>query len=356
MSKILMSINKTNQFIAKFFLFVLVFMFFSVLLTICKRGYNQTQSIITSLNNTFTILGRFKLIRDFARFDPLIKYKISGSIISNTVKLGKNDFLFYLNPQDGDIVNDYLGKNLPSELELIKLKNEYEVIDKYFSSTGAKVFFIFPPNKGEVYKEYMPEPYNNVTKTKSRQIVDFLVNNAKINIINPYEELCNYSKKYEVYYKKDTHWNTSGSYIACSQFLKSALNINTPTLDELSLRVATNLDDDIINMLNLKGYIEPSIDYRFENVNTNLMTNEHTDIAFKNERAAINKKVLLIGDSYRVSFAQHLNSAFSRLRVCRRDSVKQDVLIGFKPDIVIILSVSRYIIGANELIINALKL
>jgi len=351
-----MSINKINQLIAKLFLFLLVFMFFSSIVTMCKRPYNQAQTIMSSLNNTFTILGKFKLIRDFARFDPLIKYKISGSIISNTVKLGKNDFLFYLNPQDGDIVNDYLGQNLPPETELIKLKNEYERLEEYFSSCGAKVFFIFPPNKGEVYKEYMPEPYNNVTKTKSRQIVDFLVNNAKINIINPYEELCNYSNKYEVYYKKDTHWNTAGSYIAYSQFLKSALNIRTPTLDELPLKVATNFDDDIINMLNLKGYIEPSIDYRLENVKADLMTNEQTDIAFENERAAINKKVLLIGDSYRVSFAQHLNSAFSRLRVCRRDSVKQDVLTSFKPDIVIILSVSRYITGATELIKNALKL
>lgn len=350
-----MSINKINQLIAKFFLFVLVFMSFSTMLIIAYRAHKKTQSITASLNNTFSVLSKFKLIRNFARFDSLIKYKITGKIISNTVKAGKNDFLFYLNPLDGDLVNDYLGQNLPPETELIKLKNEYERLEEYFSSCGAKVFFIFPPNKGEVYKEYMPEPYNNVTKTKSRQIVDFLVNNAKINIINPYEELCNYSNKYEVYYKKDTHWNTAGSYIAYSQFLKSALNIRTPTLDELPLKVATNFDDDIINMLNLKGYIEPSIDYRLENVKADLMTNEQ-DIAFENERAAINKKVLLIGDSYRVSFAQHLNSAFSRLRVCRRDSVKQDVLTSFKPDIVIILSVSRFITGATELIKNALKL
>lgn len=351
-----MSINKISQIITKFFLFVLVFMFLSSILTISKRAYNQTQTIMTSLNNIFSVLNRFKLIRDFAQFDPLIKYKITGRIISNNVKAGKNDFLFYLNPQDGDLVNDYLGKNLPSETELVKLKNEYEFLEKYFSSLGAKVFFVFAPNKGEVYKNFMPSPYNSISETKSRHIVNFLVNNAKINIINPYDELCFYSKKYEVYYKKDTHWNMAGSYITYSKLLKNALKINLPTLDEVSLKTKIKTDDDIIKMLNLKGYIEPSIDYIFNNVNYQLMTSEQKDISFVNEKSPINKKVLLIGDSYRVAFAGHLNSSFSNLRVCDRHKITQDAVTSFKPDIVIVLSVSRYITEAAKNVATALKL
>lgn len=131
--------------------------------------------------------------------------------MTNKTLIGKNNILFLIN-------------DLNEELEVL-CNNKLKVHDITLSRYSFDNFFLFVyPNKSLIYKEYLPDEYNN---TKNyRPALDIYKNKLLNNIYDLYEILKNED---DIYYKTDTHINVKGNYIVYKfviEIINSRLNTN----------------------------------------------------------------------------------------------------------------------------------
>jgi hypothetical protein len=147
--------------------------------------------------------------------------KVSGTSIQGNVVLGKNDWLFYASPGDGNNLGDFQKTNLFSRNEIRRFMSNIEDRAKWCNDNNIKFIFLIAPNKHSIYPEYYPmERPAGITRTE--QIMNALPDNLKDVVIYPRDYFL--SKKatsdLELYYKTDTHWNMLGAYYASELILQ----------------------------------------------------------------------------------------------------------------------------------------
>jgi hypothetical protein len=135
--------------------------------------------------------------------------KINGHVI-----IGKDDWLFYSDPNDGDNISDFFKINLFTETELRiaidSIKKRYE----WCKSNDIEFVFLIAPNKHNVYPEYYPfERPEGITRTE--QIITALPEHLNDVIIYPLDYMLqNKTSELPLYFETDTHWNIAGAYCA----------------------------------------------------------------------------------------------------------------------------------------------
>lgn len=114
-----------------------------------------------------------QLIPHERRMNTLIYYA-TGIFNSNHVIWGKDDWLFYSSTNSGDPIADYEGTNRFSieEMEKIKINmlNQQEIL----RNMGIEFCLLIPPNKENVYSQYMPDKYIHTDKTRTDILLEYL--------------------------------------------------------------------------------------------------------------------------------------------------------------------------------------
>ena len=246
-------------------------------------------------------------------YDDSIEYPIKY-LNDSKVIMGQSDWLYL-----GELnIPYYTGeKTFTSEAEIKNYIRPYLKLKDKCEKLGKNLVIFVCPEKEEIYPEYMPTMEIKDSVERPIKLRDYIKNNTDLKYIYPKEELLKYKKDYLLYKKYDTHWNPVGAYIA-TNILKEALGIETIPLRDLKLEKVKVLDADLVYYANTN--LE-NLPYTFTYKFTNYKPNNHAEKIFVNDailndsytthcKEGANRKVFLIGDSFREATEEFLNKDF----------------------------------------------
>lgn len=254
--------------------------------------------------------------------------------------LGKDEWLFYSSTSDGNTLDDYMGNNSFSEQEMEAAKNNMLSIQESLRQKNIEFCLLVPPNKEEVYSQYMPIPSLKAPHSRTDKLLEHLSANG-VNSVNPKDELLNFNPNYRTYYKHDTHWNELGAYIGTRSVMES-FGLDLPELSDDRIIQGKYAPSDLAKMAGLKYIFEPDYGYSVVDAETDNTSVGEEIVHFHNENAMFDKTVFLVGDSFRVAMAPTLRTAFQDVYVVHRSAYSADDMIAAHPDYVILEFVERY--------------
>jgi hypothetical protein len=244
--------------------------------------------------------------------------------IKNDVLIGEEGWLFYTLD---DSLLDYAGANLPTQQELDSYLQKAVKINNYFKSIGKEFVIFIPPNKEQVYSEYMPNGIMVENETKRVQMItDYISQNSDVKIIYCLDELKNEKADKQLYFKNDTHWNSVGGAYGTKAVLKElGIEVGNMTFTE----IPTNFKD-LANMALIDVVAEN--DYAVQLSLPNGMIYD--------------KKVTLVADSFGAFMTTPLQQVFAQLSVEGYSTLYENIFFAIdminNSDIFILESVERY--------------
>lgn len=291
----------------------------------------------------------------FSRCDSIITYYVMNEISSKQVVEGRNGWLFYKSTTDGNLIADFEGTNLYSQNELNNICRVTYEVQEDLENRGIKFAILIPPNKENVYYQYMPETYQHASSSATDIMIEHLQSNG-VNIINPKDDLLSFSDddNYQVYYNYDTHWNQMGAYIGVKKVLET-WGIIVPRLSDCAFTTTPLKDnyhycgmDDLAGMIGLNDVFDDDKEYvvtktaimdweKFEKEQSNKQISH-----FENEEAPTKGTLLLVGDSFRSSMIPLLRQEYADVYVLHRNYYEPSMLDEIEPDFVIVEYVERH--------------
>ncbi|GFZ33945.1 hypothetical protein CSC2_44710 [Clostridium zeae] len=284
----------------------------------------------------------------FVKLNNLINIKFFHTISSERVLLGDNNWLFYKDEDDGDPISDYQRNNLFSDQQLSSLKDRLEKVEAYLKNKNIKFVLFLAPDKEIMYSEHMPSNIKvegNITIAD--QTAKYISENTDIPVIYPKSELLEAKKKYQIYYKYDTHWNQIGGFIG-SQELADKLTGNRLYLKDVKILDESKCSGDLANMLNLTSYFNDdkmfSISGFHDDIKVNLVKKTADESYIKYESNALDKrKILVIRDSFSEAMFDYIPKNFASTVFIHGESFKPSDIEKERPDIIVYEGVERYI-------------
>lgn len=251
-------------------------------------------------------------------------------IESETVLLGKENWLFYKANNDGDPMSDYQGINHYSEEDMAiiaqKLLSDRDILSSY----GIEFYMLSIPNKSNVYSEYMPDTIvRQDTTTKTDLFVDYLKKNTNLNVVYAKEALIKTKDAYQTYYKSDSHFNTIGNFVTV-QLLKDAIDGNYDSLKNIKFNVITDsYSGDLAALCDMQDTFNDDIAYDVDR--------STIDYSKKSD-----KRVLVIGDSFSEHMDPLMREYFADVYTVNIWSFSMDLVYDFQPDIIVWEHAERY--------------
>ena len=281
-------------------------------INLCKHPYGTTIDLVST---NWTMFKQYY----FIKVDELVTYLVTGEISTDDVVIGTDRWLFYLSKTDGSPVADYEGTDYFSQKELDEALSAAEAVQSDMEARGIQLAIIIPPNKENVYAEYVPDTYTHNEPSRADCLVDYLKNNG-INILTSKEELQLNHRDYQLYYSYDTHWNQLGAYIGVKNVLQSwgmempALRERAITSEKLNYHYGGT--DDIANMIGARFLFSDELEYTVDGtavMDWNQLEYEQNNSVisqYHNDNAENEAKVLIAGDSFRTSMVPALREHF----------------------------------------------
>lgn len=246
-------------------------------------------------------------------YDDTLEFPLKYLNDSKVIQ-GQSDWLYL-----GELnIPYYTGeKTFKSEKEIKEYIKPYIKLKNICDKVNKNLVIMICPEKEEIYPEYMPTLEIKDEVERPIKLRDYIAKNTNIKYIYPKEELLKYKKNYLLYRKYDTHWNSVGAYIA-SNLVKEALGIGTIPLRKMKLEKIDVVDADLIYYANANIENLPhTFTYKF----LNYKTNNHPDKIFVNDpvtqdsytvhcKEGVDRKVFLIGDSFREATEEFFNKDF----------------------------------------------
>ncbi|GMO11288.1 MAG: hypothetical protein Ta2A_19490 [Treponemataceae bacterium] len=282
----------------------------------------------------------------------------AGKLRQGDVILGKNKWLYYVSPWDGDNLSDYLKTNLFSQDEISSFIEQIEKRALWCKENGIHFLFVIAPNKHSVYPEYYPfDRPDGITRTE--QIINALPDSLKDTVIFPRDYIISQKAKYPYpfYYEDDTHWNAKGAYFAYEIILpklKTAFsNSVLPAIDYDETVSFAPAHGDLIGMLGVKTsgqrtFIaltpKEGLKYRY------IKKDGRNGVITENENQAL-PKALVFRDSFFSALEPFTSNIFSHTEYiwgpvpAYFNDTDKDFILEYKPDIIIWEMVERCIDG-----------
>lgn len=290
---------------------------------------------------------------ELSRIDSVLTYLTTGEIASSQVICGMNGWMFYKSPNDGNSMADFEGTNRYPEEELNDMLRTTLATQRKAEENGIQVAILVPPNKENVYSEYMPKQYNHALVSSTDILIDRF-RDAGVRICSPKAELIDFRNDSQVYYFCDSHWNQLGGYIGVRTALKE-WGIEIPALSERSI-VSCPLKncyhdaavDDLARMTGLLSFFDNEKEYIVEGTQLpdwqeyEAEQNLGNLSVYLNREAMTDNTVMLIGDSFRTAMIPALCEAFSKVCVIHRSAFKSEMLNDVQPDYLLMEYVERY--------------
>ena len=152
-------------------------------------------------------------LREWAvRIHGRLNHTWLGTSPTGKVLLGKDDWMFLGGRSYADGYR-FLYPFAAAELHQWRdrLLDRYEVC----RSIDARYYFTVSPDKATIYPEFWPDSYAKLNPGSClSQLADFLVDDARISLIDVRQALRDGKAGDRLYHKTDSHWNQLGAFIA----------------------------------------------------------------------------------------------------------------------------------------------
>jgi alginate O-acetyltransferase complex protein AlgJ len=183
-----------------------------------------------------------------------------------SVILAKDQWLFYAG---ANILDNYRGLKYYSPLELRAWKDSYVKKRDWLEKRGIVYLVVIVPEKSTIYPEHLPSDFTKVNLSTTDQLVHYLQKKQSYsNILNLRESLLDAKKKFQPYFRTDTHWNNMGAFDGYHSILNK-LNQLHPNLvlkpfdsSRFKLGYKSNHAGDLSYMIGAQNFINED-DVRF---------------------------------------------------------------------------------------------
>ncbi len=280
-----------------------------------------------------------------------LHFKLLNESIDNRVILGKsskNDiWIFFDNEKDGDEISFIDGRKKInySELDIItnKLKQEKIKLNK----KNIDIYYIICPNKSTIYSENLPKQIK-VNNDYFLEAYNYFEKNGIDNMFYSTNIFNTSNKKYETYYRTDTHWNDYGSYIYVKEFLKKIYGKDIIG----NQRIKYSYNDNSIRDLHMYSGISSKIKdniaiVKYDNKNNirkKVINKDNKPYTiYTNDKYLKEETILFIGDSFSESAIKHLSAVYKKvIYVQIKDgSYDEKMIEQYKPNKIIYMRVER---------------
>lgn len=256
--------------------------------------------------------------------------------------IGAQGWLFYPSQARNFLADRNLDPFTSADLDT--WQRILEQRNKFCADHQIPFIVVIPPNKQDIYPEYIPEEYSTIgPQSRLDQLIERLrQTNSPVHIVDLRPALLKAKKLHRVYFKTDTHWNDFGGYAAYPVIL-DAVNRALPGARLIPQPLSnftifnTTYSGDLAYFINL--YYEyredreeivrnppfPQIVDMHELSNPVITTGENPQAP----------ALFMIHDSYTLYLSQFLGPNFSRVAWQWTDMMEGPRILAFKPDIVI---------------------
>ncbi len=270
------------------------------------------------------------------------------------VQLGKNGFLFY-NMQDDHIFDSYSNTNLFSQPRLDTAYEMHLTLKKQLDSLNIKYIMGYWPNKHTVYPENLPFAMKRQIQSDTslaEQVVKYF-NKREISFFDVSKDMTMAKRENQLYYKFDTHWNSYGAYEAYSSFCHQTfpmLRLTPFSLNDFEINYLNTRKGDLTNLLgvdSISNYYEKKPVFVFKGNSYLEIDSEglpsQTTFTTLNENCGNQTVVLVFRDSYTSVFIQFLSLHYYKVIYIWNISPDMKTIQIAEPNIVITVSVERYL-------------
>lgn len=268
-----------------------------------------------------------------------ITSKLFADSLNEKVIIGKNGWLFF-----DQTIDDYLGKDRLSDLEVKRLARILAVMSSYIRSLGIEFYFMPVPNKNSVYPEYMPKRYSDVRDPDPSLLIRLTkeLSNEGIGMIELLTDYINRKEEGLLYHKKDTHWNNKGAYIACTKIL-DLLDVPYIRIEETNYDIRKDHFGDLQKMLTPAFRILDDQVYINQDNEYSYISNFRTfdDLAIITGAKGSDKTLLMHRDSFANALIPLLSGHFLESYYYRHFPYDYSLLLSHSPDAVIVQIAER---------------
>lgn len=310
------------------------------------------RDFISGLQTYFNDRLPFK--NQLVAMNSAIDYYGFHSSSSSKVIVGKNGWLFYNDPQDGNPIACYKGEDRLTNEQLANIAATLETSRDNFLKEGIEFVIFIAPNKERIYQEDMPSYYGKPSEQYAAlQIYQYLKEHTDLRIIYPEgllrDSVLQYGEYDLLYHKTDTHWNALGAYIGMEPLFKE-LGIDMPSIDDSGMDIVESKDDpgDLATMLNLGKMINPGKNDVPKGYNEHHVENEKWDFGTEfvyHASGADPRKLFMRRDSFGSAMSDILGSQFDNSIMVHQNVYTNDMVKEQKPDVFILETVERYAAG-----------
>ena len=298
-------------------------------------------------NDTFA--GRKFLVSKYIKLQQALK------IDTGQYFYGENGWMFYdsVKVNNGNTMADFFGAARFDDDELAKMAEGINKAADFYAKNGAKYFIVIAPNKEGVYSEFMPARMQKArTSDKSRMdtAVEYLKKHTRAVFVNLKEPILEAKREYpyNLYFKKDTHWNNIGAYVGFEALAKVLNKHGVPLPQKhLTKEMITPLAKRHVDMHPEAMEMDYKIDY-LRDVQTNCKQESREKFVFvcENKTKANGKTLMVLSDSFAEAIMPYLNKAFAETVNApagnKKLSYYQNLMDIYNPDVVIDELVERY--------------
>jgi hypothetical protein len=275
-----------------------------------------------------------------------------GKTINGNVVVGKNGWLFYSDPKDGNNIADFYKMNLFTDDEIKQFIETIEKRREWCNENNIKFIFLIAPNKHNIYPEYYPfERPSGITRTE--QIITVLPHSLKDVVIYPRDYLIqNKDNDLPLYFETDTHWNmASGDHVFTILFervKRSFLDIQFPK-NKFITEISYDSSGDMVHMLGFTSYGKRTIPMVYpqggwESLYRYIKNEEDNGVITENNDQTL-PSAIIYRDSFFWALEPFMSSIFSYTEYNWRwfSESEKEYILEHKPDIIIWEVVERSI-------------
>ncbi len=203
------------------------------------------------------------LSTEFRERDRLIGWNTSLRMLlgdrdfGNNV-VGKEGWIYWMDP---GMTADYQRTDLFTPDALQALGNALEDLNRRLQDRGITLLVVIPPDKSTIYPQNMPDQIPVLGQvSRLDQFIAYMDKNGRTRILDLRPVLKEASRKDQVYFRTDSHWNSLGAYLGYVEIMKP-LEKKDPRLSPLSLSDFKIVDAgmrlrDLPRMMKLNGLKE----------------------------------------------------------------------------------------------------
>ena len=312
-----------------------------------KFDRNFSKNFEAYYNDTFA--GRKDLVSKY------IKLKQALKIDTGQYFYGDKGWMFYdsVKVNNGNTMVDYFGEVRFDDKQLAKMVEGINMAADFYAKHGAKYFIVIAPNKEGIYSEFMPARMQKARvsdKSRMDAAVEYLKKHTKAVFVNLKEPILQAKAEYpyNLYFKKDTHWNNIGAYVGFENIAR-ALNQNGIYLPQkhLTLEMIKPAGKQHVDMHPEAMEMNYHIDYlsqaKFDCANA---AGEKYVFLCDNKSQSNGKTLMVLGDSFAGALMPFLNRAFAHTINApagnKKLSYYENLMQTYKPDVVVDELIERY--------------